>query len=170
MPSLRLVEASAEAPFARSYSEQAYPEEELRPPLLASYGSYATANLPHRLYDNGEERLFFDHAAQPALQRNSPFSRQAAGPDAYPPQAAPNSYTHPGVPSPAMDPTSIKQKTWTSHRVSDFNTKLYERAIVNGAEEPYNKRDRLRSFATMLGTHVAGKSDRYTRPLKREQA
>jgi len=100
----------------------------------------------------------------------------------------------PGVPTPfapdlnrsgqplttaAMDPTAIKGVTWTPHQpcevaprhdswywVPDINSRMYERRIIDGAQEqPYANFNRMQSFVNLLGINMPGKKDMYTRPL-----
>lgn len=110
--------------------------------------SYARANVPRRPVED-----LFDNAQQPTHQ--TPVLRQKT-----------------------MDPTAVRQMTWTPHQpgeaihnskygTADINTRMYERTVMNGAEEqPYKRHDRLPNFITfLLGEHMAAKSDMYTRPL-----
>lgn len=79
----------------------------------------------------------------------------------------------------AMDPTIMSRVTWTPHTpcevaprhdakywVPGLDSKLYERGIINGAEEqPYANFNRNQALISLLGIDVPYKSDFYTRPL-----
>lgn len=83
----------------------------------------------------------------------------------------------------AMDPTVIPRLTWTPHApcetpcevaprhdatywVPGLDSKLYERTLINGAEEqPYANFNRNQTLVNLLGIDMPNKSDFYTRPL-----
>jgi hypothetical protein len=78
-----------------------------------------------------------------------------------------------------MDPTVIPSLSWTPHEpcevapnhsgeywVTDLNSRLYERTLINGAQEqPYSNFNRMQTLTNLLGMHMPNKSDYYTRPL-----
>ena len=78
-----------------------------------------------------------------------------------------------------MDPTVIPRVIYTPHKpcevapihdarywVPDLNSRIYERTLINGAQEqPYSNFNRLQTLQSLLGMHMPNKSDYYTRPL-----
>ena len=79
----------------------------------------------------------------------------------------------------AMDPTVIPRVTWTPHApcevaprhdanywVPGLDSKLYERTLINGAQEqPYANFNRNQALINLLDINIRDKSDLYTRPL-----
>jgi hypothetical protein len=79
----------------------------------------------------------------------------------------------------AMDPSVIPRVIYTPHKpcevapihdarywVPDLNSKIYERTLINGADEqPYANFNRAQALQNLLGKHMPNKSDYYTRPL-----